>query len=161
VGSDPISNKRLGALVKSLSCDQLGVFPLKDGDTLYSDPKMKADILNRQFVSVFTSERNSPLSTMSNRTTQSVESIYVSHNGVAKLLRNLKPHKVTGPDGIPTRPLKETATEIAPGVSLLFQASSLDQGKVPTSWKVALVFPVFKNGNHSSNLRLPTTDQFH
>ena len=122
---------------------------------------MKADILNRQFVSVFTSERNSPLSTMSNRTTQSVESIYVSHNGVAKLLRNLKPHKVTGPDGIPTRPLKETATEIAPGVSLLFQASSLDQGKVPTSWKVALVFPVFKNGNHSSNLRLPTTDQFH
>jgi len=149
VGSDPSSNKRLGALVKSLRCDQLGVSPLKDGDSLHSDPKMKADILNRQFASVFTTEGNTPLPTMSNRTTQTVESIHVSHNGVAKLLRNLKPHKATGPDGLPARLLKETASEIAPAVSLLFQVS-LDQGKVPASWKVALIAPVFKKGNRSS-----------
>ena len=55
VSSDPSSNKRLGALVKSPRCDQLGVFPLKAGDILHSDPKMKAEI---QFVSVFTAEGN-------------------------------------------------------------------------------------------------------
>ena len=106
-------------------------------------------MINRQFASVFTTEGNTPLPTMSNRTTQTVESIHVSHNGVAKLLRNLKPHKATGPDGLPARLLKETASEIAPAVSLLFQVS-LDQGKVPASWKVALIAPVFKKGNRSS-----------
>ena len=74
-------------MVKSLRCDQLGVSPLKDGDILHSDPKMKAEILNRQFVSVFTAENNTTLPTMSNRTTQTVESIHVSPNGVAKLLK--------------------------------------------------------------------------
>ena len=34
-------------------------------------------------------------------------------------------------------------------VSLLFQAS-LDQGKIPAYWKVALVVPVSKKGNRSS-----------
>ena len=61
VSSDPSSNTRLGALVKSLRCDQLGVSPLKAGDILYSDPKMNAEILNRQFVSAFTAEGNTAL----------------------------------------------------------------------------------------------------
>ena len=73
----------------------------------------------------------------------------MSCNGVSKLLRNLKPHKATGPDGIPARLLKETAIEIAPAVSLLFQ-TSLDQGNVLASWKTALVVPIFKKGNSSS-----------
>jgi len=53
------------------------------------------------------------------------------------------------PDGIPARLLKEAAVEIAPAVTLLFQAS-LDQAKVPLSWKEALVVSVFKKGNRSS-----------
>ena len=34
-------------------------------------------------------------------------------------------------------------------MTLLFQAS-LDHGKVPLSWKEALIVPVFKKGNRSS-----------
>jgi len=45
--------------------------------------------------------------------------------------------------------MKVTATEIAPAVILLFQAS-LDQGKVPASWKMALVVPVVRKGHRSS-----------
>ena len=149
VSSDPSSNKRLGALVKSLRCDQLGVSPLKEGSTLHSDPKLKADILNRQFTSVFTAEGNAALPVLRDSTTPAIESIQVSCNGVAKLLRNLKIHKATGPDGIPARLLKETASELAPAVTLLFQVS-LDRGKVPSSWKEALIVPIFKKGNRSS-----------
>ena len=117
--------------MKSLRCDQLGVSALKEGDTLYSDPKLKANILNRQFASVFTAEGDAPLPVIHHNVTPAIDSIYVTCKGVTKLLRNLKPHKATGPDGIPARLLKETATEVAPAVILLFQAS-LDRGKVPT-----------------------------
>jgi len=47
--------------------------------TVHSDSKMKADISNRQFVSVFTTERNIPLPTISNRITETVESIFMCH----------------------------------------------------------------------------------
>ena len=142
VSSDPSSNTRLGALVKSLRCDQLGVFPLKAGDILHSDPKIKAEILNRQFVSAFTAaEGNTALPDIGTSTAPVIETIHVSCRGVTKLLRNLKSHKATGPDGIPAQLLKEAATELAPAVILLFQAS-FNQGKVLSSWKEALVVPV-------------------
>ena len=44
-----------------------------------------------------------------------MEPIRVSCAGVAKLLRNLKPHKSTGLNGIPARLLLETADQIVPG----------------------------------------------
>ena len=50
--------------------------------------------------------------------------------------------------------LKECAVEIAPSLTLLFQAS-INQSVVPTEWKHALVTPVFKKGDCSlpSNYR--------
>ena len=78
-----------------------------------------------------------------------MDPIHVSCPGVIKLLKNLKPHKAAGPDGIPARLLKEVAVEIAPAVTLLFQ-SSLDQGKVPSSWKRGLIVPIFKKGSRSA-----------
>jgi len=152
VSSDPSSNNRLGALVKSLRCDQLRVSPLKSGNILHSDPKMKAEILNRQFVSAFTAEGNTALPEIGASTAPVIDTIHVSCKGVTKvtkLLRNLKSHTATWPDGIPAPLLKKAAAEIAPAVTLLFQAS-LDQGKVPLSWKEALIVPVFKKGNRSS-----------
>jgi len=136
------------SLVKSLRCDQLGVSPLKAGDILHSDPKMKAEILNRQFVSAFTAEGNTALPEIGASTAAVIDTIHVSCKGVTKLLRNLKSHKAIGPDGIPIRLLKEAAAQIAPAVTHLFQAS-LNQGKVPLLWKEALVVPVFKKGNRS------------
>lgn len=149
IGSDPSSNKRLGALVKSLKADQLGVSPLKEGGLLHSDPQAKANIMNKQFASVFTDEGDIPLPDLGEPKTPKMKPINVTCAGVAKLLRNLKPHKATGPDGIPARLLRETAEQIAPAVTLLFQAS-LDQGKVPSLWKAAHVVPIFKKGSRSS-----------
>ena len=75
--------------------------------------------------------------------------IIINNQGIVKLLKNLNPHKATVPDGIPARLLKETAAEIAPAITLLYQAS-LNQGTVPSAWKRALVVPIFKKGNRSS-----------
>ena len=42
--SDPNSNKRFGALIKSKQHDHLGVAPLKEGNIIYCDPIQKANI---------------------------------------------------------------------------------------------------------------------
>ena len=42
--------------IKSRKCDNVGVAPLNDRNELYTDNRDKANILNRQFCSVFTRE---------------------------------------------------------------------------------------------------------
>ena len=54
--SDPSGNKRLGALIKSKQHDHLDVAPLKEDNIIYCGPIQKANILNRQFISVFTDD---------------------------------------------------------------------------------------------------------
>ena len=130
ISSEPAGsrNKKLSALVKSKRCDHTGIAPLKEGGFLHSDPKAKANILNRQFTSVFSSDNGSSLPDLGNSHHPTMDSINVNVNGVIKLLKNLKPFAASGPDGIPTMLLKQTAVEIASALRLLFQAS-LDQGK--------------------------------
>ena len=150
VCSDPSrgSNKMLGALVKSKRCDQMGVLPLKEGGFLHTDPKTKANILNRQFTSVFSADDNSPLPDLGPSLHPTMNDITVNQNGVIKLLRNLKPSTASGPNGISAMLLKEAAEEISPAVTLLFQ-SSINQSCVPSQWKNALIVPIFKNGSRS------------
>ena len=52
----------------------------------------------------------------------------ITINGVKKLIIELNPHKVQGPNGLPPRFLKDFASEIAPALILVFQAS-LTQGQ--------------------------------
>ena len=69
-------------------------------------------------------------------------------------LRSLNPDKALGPDGIPGRILKETAQQIAPSLTLLFN-KSLHSAVVPDEWKLENVVPVFKRGikEHVQNYR--------
>ena len=150
--SDPNGNKRLGAIIKSKQHDHLGVAPLKQGDITYCDPIQKAHILNHQFISVFTDDTKTSLPSLGTSLYLSMEDIAVSCEGVVNLLKNLKPHKAALPDDIPLMLLKETADEITLAITLLFQAS-LYQGNTPSTWRKALVVPIFKKGSKSDASR--------
>ena len=152
--SDPNGNKRLGTLIKSKQHDHLGVAPLKEGSIIYCDPIQKANILNRQFISVFTDDTEISIPDLGPSQYLNMEDITVSCKGVVKPLKNLKPHKAAGPDDIPLMLLREAADEIAPAITLLFQAS-LNQENTPSTWRKALVVPMFKKGSKSdaSNYR--------
>ena len=125
----------------------------KDG-FLHSDSQIKAEIFNHQFQSVYTKEDTTTLPDKDNSTTKSMNDIYITENGVIKLLKDLNPHKASGPDQIPTRLLKLCASELAPAIVRVFQ-TSLDSGTVPSDWKEALITPLFKKGerNVASNYR--------
>ena len=68
--------------------------------------------------------------------------------GVAKLLRNINRHKTVEPDNISARLIKETAAELAPVLSLIFQAS-FQQSALLDDWKEAFVSLIFTKGDRS------------
>ena len=78
---------------KSKQHHHLGVAPLKEGYIIYCDPMQKANILNRQFISVFTDDTKTSIPDLGPSQYPSIEDITVSCKGVVKLLKNLKPHK--------------------------------------------------------------------
>ena len=141
------SPKHYWSYIKSLKVGSVGIPTLRDGAKLEADNASKAEILNRQFKSVFTSEDpNLPHESGSN--IPPMPDITICPEGVEKLLKNLDPNKATGPDNIGPRILQIAAEELAPALSLIFQRS-LDTGDLPESWLRANISPIYKKGDRT------------
>ena len=119
----------------------------KDG-FLHSDSQIKEEILNHHFQSVYTKEDTTTLPDKGNSTIKSMNDICITENGVIKHLKDLNPHKASGPDQILTRLLKLCASGLAPASVSVFQ-TSLDSGTIPSDWKEALITPLFKKGERN------------
>ena len=80
--------------------------------------------------------------------------IKFSTRKVRKALLQLNTSKSSGPDSIPAIVLKSCAPELAPVLNKLFQLSH-NLSIFPSSWKLAHVFPIPKQGDKSdpSNYR--------
>lgn len=141
--------KKFWSFIKSKKKDNSGVAPLTKNGIVHSDSQTKADILNMQFSSVFTDGDTNNVLSLGMSPYSDFPHIRVSEAGVRKLLEAVKPHKATGPDGIPARLLKDYAAELAPVLTLIYQAS-LNQGTVPADWKHAWVIPVYKKGTRTT-----------
>ena len=137
--------------IKHRKKDNSTIPGLKVKGCLFTDPKQKADILNRQFQSVFSDHtkiseqefREEQM--MKTKPSKAANDIYMNY-GVQKLLAQLTPHKAAGPDGIKGTLLKELAKEIAPILTIIFNIS-YDTGTIPEQWKTAIVQPVYKKGS--------------
>lgn len=154
ISEDKENKKLFWNYVKSKRKDNISCSQLKDkSGKLQTDPQIKANLLNDQLSSVWSSP------TLINHTFRDkgapdIDNLSISTKGVHKLLSNLKPFKATGPDGLPPFILKELAYELAPIFTLLFEASLL-QGTLPLDWTKASVTPIFKKGDthQASNYR--------
>ena len=135
--------------IKHRKTDSIDVAPLKDNGILKDSPQDKAEILNKQFSSVFSTDNPSdfptPKSWQKNLHIPDINDIQISVDGVLKLLNDLNIHKAMGPDELHPRVLKQLAPTIAPILQLIFQ-KSIDSGQVPSDWKTANVCPIFKKG---------------
>jgi hypothetical protein len=115
---------------------------------LLTDAQCIADELARSFASVFTKE--SDLNHIDGREDDEwlprMISYDITVSGIFKQLSELKVKKATGLDGIPNAFLRVAAAQLAPALTVVYN-TSLQQSKLPTDWKEAIVHPIFKKGS--------------
>ena len=147
-------NKRFWSFIKANKKDSCSVAPLRSEGVLISDAKGKANVLNKQYCSVFTKDEPTALPSKGPSTAPPLPDITVTENGVLSMLKKLEPNKAAGPDMISPRVLKELADPLSKPLAMLFQ-HSISSGTVPRQWKTATVSPVFKKGdrNDAANYR--------
>ena len=141
------NSKLFWRYIKLKRQDNIGTAPLKFNQTLCSDSKLKADIFLKQFHSAFTKDNSPPPSTDESDFTYSpISDLKIEKHSTEKLLQKINVSKAVGPDNIPNQVLKECATELAGGLTCIFQCS-VDTGLLPEDWRHANITPVFKKGD--------------
>ena len=126
-----------------------GIAPLLDNigtkKCLKFSDKDKANILQRQFTSVFTKEQNDSIPSLGTLTNNNVSDITISKEQILELAKAINVKKSPGPDEIHPKMLVELANELSGPLTILFN-KSLNTGVVPNDWKLAQVSPIFKKG---------------
>nr|VZH99991.1 unnamed protein product [Spirometra erinaceieuropaei] len=108
----------------------------------------KAEHLGQHIASVFTRETEFRSRSASNAFETAgpvLDSILFPTAVVERELKNLKEAKSSGPDNIPAEFLKELANELSKPLAHTFR-SSFELGRLPSEWKTANIFPIYKGG---------------
>lgn len=126
------------------------VLKRKDGTTATTNEE-KANILNSFFASVFSKEDLTNMPDLKESFYSkgfSISDLRITPNAVKQKLQSLDPNKAQGPDGIPSRVLKELSNEIALPLCNIFNLS-IETSRLPEDWKNAEVTAIFKKGSRS------------
>ena len=118
------------------------------------DDKEKANILQKQFASVFTKEPDGEIPQLERRTETTITDIIITEAMVEQMLALLNINKSCGPDEIHPRMLIELADLISGPLALIMN-KTLREKEIPNDWKKANVSPIFKKGarNRAENYR--------
>ena len=129
-----INYKKFWRYVKTIQKDTHGIAPLKVENSFVYHSEGQAEVLNKQFLSVFTKEYLSNVPECCGLPMPPPHNITISVDGVKKLLSTLNSSKSCGPDNIPARILKYCCDEIAPVLKVIF-TQSLNSGNLPEDWQ--------------------------
>ena len=90
--------KQIWSYIKSLRKDNTGLARLKDKGRLFNAAVDKANILNRQYPSVFTQEEPGESPCPDGLSYPDMTEFTVTASGIQKVLQHLNPRKAVGPD---------------------------------------------------------------
>ena len=127
--------------------------PLDDNDITICDSKLKADLFNEYFSSVFVEDDNKPFHCQ-NKTDSILPNIIFEPFEVYNALLSIQPKLSFGPDLLPSIFLNKLALVLALPLSLIF-TKSYNTGSVPEIWKLSHIIPLHKKGetNKTTNYR--------
>ena len=120
----------------------------KQDGTLTKNDAEKVEVLSQFFKSVYTKEDTTNIPEFERRTSNTLSSVSVTTDDIRCHLKSLNVNKSSGPDGVHPRLLKECAEELAYPLKRLFDRT-MKEGKIPVSWKIQEVRPIFKKGKKS------------
>ena len=120
----------------------------EDKESMKFTDEEKANLLQKQFTSVFTHEPAGQIPILASRTNSRIAYLKITVDMVKKELLCLNTNKSTGPDDLHPRLLKELAEHIAEPIAILFN-KVLEDSKLPRDWKMAYISAIFKKGSRS------------
>ena len=113
----------------------------------FSDDLAMANIMNKQFSSVFTEPVQFPLRELALEG-DILEDIEKTEDDVIEAISQLNRSSSPGPDGVTSQFLIECRLALAPILKELFN-KSLDLSVLPSILKLAIITPLFKGGSES------------
>ena len=154
-GSVQENHKRLWSYIKRLRSDNFNIPMLRQGDSIFTSDKDKAEALNYYFQGVFIKDNDllPALSLTTPAYINNMRHIVFSPNGVLKQLASLNPSKSAGPDGISPRFLRDLSAEISSLLTFIFQ-QGYDTGTLPNHWLTAMVVPVHKKSSKENPVKI-------
>ena len=129
-----INRNQKNSFIKSLRTDNSGVAPLKKEGQLVADTKQKANILNEQFKSVFTTESIDNIPNKGASPHPDIPPQHLASENYLTTSTRIKPVQHQ------RRILKDLQNFTAPILTIILQ-KSLQTGCIPTDWKHANVAP--------------------
>ena len=137
------------SLVRSKLKTKTGVTSLlqdeKDETSTKFDDKEKANILQKEFVSVFTNEPNAEMSVLGKKTEINLPNIIITEEMVRNEILKLNVNKSCGPDEIHPQTLIELVDLVSKPLALLLN-KTMDEGCIPQDWKMAYASPILRKG---------------
>ena len=156
VNSIKKNSKYFFSYVKKLSKTKSKVGPLiTDAGDLVSDSKEMADLLSKQFCSVFSPQRGPIIPAANlfpdndngeNNVNPSLTDFTFTVEDIVAAIMELSLNSAPGPDGFSSVLLRNCALVLAYPLFLIYRIS-LDSGVVPRSFKTGNVTPLFKSGS--------------
>lgn len=134
--------------VKKFQKTESRIGPLQDDKgNLSTDPETKANLLQNQYIKVFSNPKKANLTkAYREKCNVEIKDINLTVKDVTDAIKEIPLHAAPGPDKIPALLLKECADQIAEALVLIWR-KSLDSGEVPEMFKLQTIIPLFKKGS--------------
>ena len=143
---NPRKSKGFWRICKLLNKSVSSIPTLTTSSSTAHTDLQKAELLNSFFVSCF-NRSHPPLDEVGHQLQpcfgETPNSLLCTEDAVFDLLATLDTSKSSGPDDISAPMLKYTAASITPPITRLFN-QSLQEGKIPSDWKISHVVPIPK-----------------
>lgn len=106
-----------------------------------------AEVFAEKFQNSYIFEPIGPFMNLSTpRKEHQLDNVLITPEVIEEHLSRLDINSAPGPDGIPAKVLKESASTLALPLSFIFN-SSFNCGRLPSDWSVAAITPIFKKGD--------------
>ena len=128
------------------------VGPLKEGVNYESGPKKMADILSRQFKSVFSVPQLNPLGLSGDfNINDEMSDIVLEEKDFRQAIKDMSASSAPGPDGLKASIFKDYVDQLIEPIMLIWRLS-LDSGKLPEGTALAVITPIYKGGGACRSL---------